>query len=111
MINPTEAAEKIICLMPDSEQAIQNALGKSSFELIHTFTHKIKQLCTAQQTIQLSKAIALMDEIYCEGEKSLRLAVENIFIFCIETISSKSGMDIPQGLYHAYLKQVYRSNI
>lgn len=113
---PTEAAEKMICMMPAMEQEIHRAADKSTFELVHVFTDTIKKMVTEIPSGPADRALALMDELYSTGDPHLKLAVENVFVFSLETMAAQSHdaefwTRLPPNLYHAYVKQVYRSNI
>lgn len=113
MIYATEAAEKMICIIPAMEREIHQAADKNTFELIQVFTYRIKKMIAENTS---AHALELMDELYCNGDQQLKLAIENIFIFSLETMASLSQdtgfwTHLPSNLYHAYVNQVCRSNI
>lgn len=113
MICSTEAVEKIVCILPAIKQEIHHAADKNTFELVQVFTDRIKKMIAENTS---AHALELMDELYCNGDQQLQLAIENIFIFSLETIAALSRdtefwANLPPNLSHAYINQVCRSNI
>ena len=113
MICSAEAVEKMISVMPAMEQEIHRAANKSIFELIQVFTDRIKKMVAENTT---EHALQLLDELYRNGDQQLKLAIENVFIFSLETIAALSQdiefwPHLPPNLHHAYVHQICRSNI
>lgn len=119
-MNQYEAVDKIIQVIPDAKNEMLDALSlRSPYKIIRVFAAEIKHLIEDNNYTVLGKSLDLMDKIYQRGDMMLKNAVENIFIFSLDSFTcSYTGAKrdlifakLPVGLYTAYINQIYKSGI
>ncbi|MDR2269976.1 MAG: hypothetical protein LBF27_03630 [Sphingobacterium sp.] len=117
-MNIKQAQEVIISVVPLAQKEILRPENTGNpITIIRIFTSYIKQMIKMGQEEELGKALHLMEYIHEKGEWRLQNAVENIFVFsldsmlaaCPESQRGKVTGKIPIGIYTAYINQVYRS--
>lgn len=117
-MNIKQAQEIIISVIPLAQKEILRPENTGNpITIIRIFTVYIKKMIEEGQEKELGKALHLMEYIHEKGEWRLKNAVENIFVFSLDSILaacplSRRGMvagKIPIGIYTAYINQLYRS--
>lgn len=119
-MNHTVAIKEIIKVVPECEIEFQEVdKTKNSFMVIKVFTKHIKSFIGKGDIKILLKSLNKMNDLYTKGDPSLRNAIENVFIYsldsltfpCKNTYKTLIFSKIPKDLNRAYLKQVYKSGI
>lgn len=119
-MNPFEAADEIASILPSAKSEFCSpTMARYPFQIIGVFTYHIKLMVEIHNTPMTKKCLNLMETIYNRGNTILKTAVENIFVFSIDTViascddSEKRRImsEMPIGLYTAYVNQIYKSGI
>lgn len=119
-MNQLEAAREITTVIPEAAAEISGAGAlKSPFTLIRIITGHTRKMVVQHNEIMVRKCLKLMDKIYTKGDRAVKNAVENVFIFSLDHILSACNAPerkqlfrkVPINLYSAYIKQVYKSGI
>jgi hypothetical protein len=83
---------------------------------IGSFTIYTKHVVDDHQFSRAKKCFAVADKLYKQGDATVRLLIENIFVFAFSSFNIKGRADIlmiktmiPPVLYSVYLKQVTAS--
>lgn len=120
LMNHTEAISEIIKVVPESKEEFKEVYKtKNSFMVINVFTRQIRNLIGSQETKILIKSFNKMNDLYRKGDSALRNAVENVFIYSLDSLTFSCNENykklifskIPIGLHQVYLRQVYKSGI
>lgn len=119
-MNQLEAAQEITTVIPEAAAELSGAgTLKSPFALIRVITSHTRKMVLQHNEIMLQKCLKLIDRIYTKGDKAIKNAIENVFIFSLDNILSTCNAPersrvfskIPINLYSAYIRQVYKSGI
>jgi len=119
-MNHIEAIQEIIKVVPESKEEFKEVYKtKNSFMVINVFTRQIRSLIREKKTKILVKSLHTMNDLYQKGDKSLKNAVDNIFLYSLDSLTFSCNQNyrnliftnIPTGLQQAYLHQVYKSGI
>jgi hypothetical protein len=118
MMNIKQAQEIIVSVMPSAQTEIsQPENAGNPISTIRILTSYIEKMIEQGREEELGKALHLMEYIHEKGERRLQNAVENIFVFSLDSIltacpelqrGTVTGK-IPIGIYTAYINQMYRS--
>lgn len=119
-MNQFEAADIIATEIPEVKKEITAVLmQKSPFQLITILTRHMRQMIDQHDLFMTEKCLKLIDRIYHKGDALIRTAIENVFVFRLESIVASCDTAerrhimarIPGNLYTAYVRQIYRSGI
>ncbi|MCY0978204.1 hypothetical protein PGH12_02285 [Chryseobacterium wangxinyae] len=119
-MNHTEAVTEIIKIIPETQEDFKESYKtKSPFMVISVFAKEIKRLIKENDQKILIKSILKMNMLYSEGDLSLKNAIENIFVysldsftFCCEPTYKKLIFSkMSPHLQENYFQQVYKSGI
>lgn len=119
-MNHTEAIKEIIEVIPEMQQEFNESYKTTSpYMVINAFTKQIKKLIKNHDQKMLKKCIQKMNKLYNRGDHKLKGAIENIFVysidsftFCSEPAYKKMIFDkMSVSLQNNYLHQVYKSGI
>ena len=119
-MNHTEAILEIIEVIPEYKTEFEEVYKtKNPFMVINVFTRQIRNLIKKSETKKLVSSLQKMDELYQKGDLALKNAVENVFVYSLDslTFSCKPSYKnlifsrIPSGLHQVYLHQVYKSGL
>ena len=119
-MNQYEAADEIIRIIPAAkEELTASAQIKSAYTIVNIFTKHIRMLVEKNNQALLDRSLRLMNKIHERGDTLLQQAVENVFVFSWDSVTSScnrtqrkllAGM-MPMGLYTIYVNQIYKSGI
>lgn len=119
-MNHTEAVAEIIKVIPETKEEFQESYKtKSPYMVINVFTRQIKKLIRDNDQKILLRSIRKMNQLYNKGDQALKNAIENIFIYSLDsfTFSSEPAYKkmifdkMSLSLQNNYLHQVYKSGI
>ncbi len=119
-MNQLEAAREITTVLPEAAAEISGAgTLKSPFALIRVITSHTRKMVVQHNEIMVQKCLNLIDRIYSKGDKAIKNAIENVFIFSLDNILFSCNTPervrvfrkVPINLYSAYLRQVYKSGV
>jgi hypothetical protein len=119
-MNQYEAADEILTITPSAQNEIAGAIAaNNAFGIIRGFTLHIKKLIAMGNLPLVYRCLRVMDKIYSRGNIRLKTAVENIFVFSLESITSvctsaekrKIMSRMPISLFTVYINQIYKSGI
>lgn len=118
-MNQYEAADRILLLIPEAAKKLPVPnLSTGAFELIRLFTSCIRRQVLEQDLLALVRSFRLMDRIYDQGDQLLKNAVEQVFVYSLDTVLCCRSCHpeslwslLPTGLYTAYSNQLCRSGI
>lgn len=87
--------------------------------VINVFTRQIRNLIKKGETVILIRSFDKMNELYQKGDQALKNAVENVFIYsldsltfsCEKTYKNLIFSKIPTSLHQLYLRQIYKSGL
>ncbi len=95
--------------------------SRSSLEIyacINDFTDYTKHIVKEHDYNQAKKCFAVAENLYLNGDKIVRLLIENSFVYSFSSITNSSRSDIfmvncilPETLYKVYRKQVLKNAI
>ncbi|QIH33301.1 MULTISPECIES: DUF7674 family protein [Sphingobacterium] len=118
MMNIKQAQEIIVSVIPSVQTEILRPENVGNpLTIIRILTAYIEKMIAQACEDELGKALHLMEYMHEKGEWRLQNAVENIFVFSLDSIlnacpESRRGQvtgKIPIGIYTAYVNQIYRS--
>ena len=119
-MNQYEAADEILTVSPSAQTEIAGAIAaNNAFEIIRGFTAHIKKLVAIGNLPLVYRCLRVMDKIYTRGNIRLKNAVENVFVFSLESITAvctstekrKIMSQMPISLFTVYINQIYKSGI
>lgn len=119
-MNHTDAVREIVKIIPESEEEFKESYKtKTPFMVISVFTKQIKKLIKNHDQKILMKSIAKMNKLYNKGDQALKNAIENIFIYSLDSLTfccepaykELIFAKMSPGLQNNYLRQVYKSGI
>lgn len=119
-MNHTEAIQEIIQVVPESKEEFAEVYKtKNSFMVINVFTRQIRTLIRKGETKILIRSFDKMNELYQKGDQALRNAVENVFVYSLDSLTFSCDhtyrnlifSKMPTGLHQVYLRQIYKSGL
>lgn len=119
-MNQYEVADEIATEIPDIKTEISRVINlKNPFALIRIITRHTRKMVEQHNELMTEKCMKLIDKIYTKGDIIIKHAIENVFIFSLDsivfscTITERKHVfsKVPITLYTAYVKQVYKSGI
>ena len=117
-MNIKQAQEIIVSVIPLAQNEIlQPENSGNPIAIIRILTSYIEKMIAQDRGDELRKALHLMEYMYEKGEWRLQNAVENIFVFSLDSLLNACPESrrvqvtgkIPIGIYTAYVNQLYRS--
>ena len=119
-MNHYEIADEIATEIPEVKTEISRAMNlKNPFAIIRIITRHTRKMVEQHNDLMTEKCMKVLDKIYTKGDIMIKHAIENVFIFSLDSIvfsctSSEIKQvlrKVPIGLYTAYIKQVYKSGM
>lgn len=119
-MNQFEAVDEIVTIIPESRGDMAEVMkAHNAYAIIKVFTKHIRYLVETNNQIVYEKSVKLLDKIYQKGDNMLQSAVENVFLFSLDSIISSCVLNqrkvfmskLPSNLYTIYVRQIYRSGI
>lgn len=119
-MNQNEAVVAVCTALPEVTATITNEGARSNpFALVHIITRYTRKMAAQHNELMLEKCLQLVDRVYTQGERAIKNAIENIFIFSLDHIlypcsageRSRTFSKVPVTLYTSYVNQVYKSGI
>lgn len=116
----SEIANEIATEIPEIKTEISRAMNlKNPFTLIRIITRHTRKMVEQHNDLRTEKCLKLLDRMYTNGDIMIKRAIENVFIFSLDSIvSSCTSIErnhvfnkIPVSLYTVYNKQVYKSGM
>ena len=87
-MNHTEAIQEIIKVVPESKEEFDEVYKtKNSFMVINVFTRQIRNLVRRGETTILITSFEKMNELYQKGDQALKNAVENVFVYSLDSLT------------------------
>jgi len=119
-MNQYEVADEIAAEIPEVKPEISKIINlRNPFALVRIITRHTRKMVEQHNDAMIEKCMKLIDKIYTKGDIMIKNAIENIFIFSLDSIvfSCKANerkqvlSKVPIGLYTAYIKQIYKSGM
>jgi len=119
-MNHTDAIAEIMEVIPQFQEEFKEKYRtNNSFMVISTFTKQIKTLVKENNQKLLKNSIEKMNQLYEKGDTALKNAIENIFIFSLDSLTFSCDTNcrklvfegISTSLRKKYFSQVYKSGI
>lgn len=119
-MNQNEAIVAVCTALPEVTATITNEGARSNpFALVRIITRYTRKMAAQHNELMLEKCLQLVDRVYAKGERAIKNAIENIFIFSLDNIlypcsageRARVLMKVPINLYTSYVNQVYKSGI
>ncbi len=119
-MNQNEAVVAVCTALPEVTAAITNEGARNNpFALVRIITQYTREMAAQHNELMLEKCLQLVDRIYTRGARTIRNAIENIFIFSLDNIlypcstaeRYRAFRKVPLTLYTGYVNQVYKSGI
>lgn len=119
-MNQNEAVVAVCAALPEVTATITNEGARSNpFALVRIITRYTRKMAAQHNELMLEKCLQLVDKVYTQGERAIKNAIENIFIFSLDHIlypcsageRSRTFSKVPVTLYTSYVNQVYKSGI
>ncbi|MBL7704892.1 MAG: hypothetical protein JNM21_05015 [Taibaiella sp.] len=119
-MNQNEAVVVVCTALPEVTAAITNEGARNNpFALVRIITVYTRKMAAQHDELMLEKCLQLVDRIYTRGARTIKNAIENIFIFSLDNIlypcsageRSRTFSKVPLTLYSSYVNQVYKSGI
>ncbi|MBB4806117.1 mRNA-degrading endonuclease HigB of HigAB toxin-antitoxin module [Chryseobacterium defluvii] len=115
-MNYRQAVQEITKIFPEIENELQENKTRNSYNVIRTFTNHINKMILGNRKKQLFKSMKMMNDLYKNGDASLRNAIENTFIYSLDNCTVFCSKEyrkvvfnlISFDLQKIYLKQIYR---
>jgi hypothetical protein len=92
-------------------------LSMSVYKTIHDFTEYTKSAVQKHHLPLAKKCFKLAEKLYSDGDKIVRMCIENIFIYSFSTLMPEDRIEriilqsnIPDTLNTVYIKQVSACN-
>ena len=109
---------EVLSLLNEELPSLENSicpvhLSVSVYKTIHDFTEYTKKAVQKHHLPMAKKCFRLAAKLYREGDKIVRLCIENIFIYSFTTLMPEDRVErlilqsyIPDNLNAVYIKQV-----
>lgn len=117
-MNQYEAADEIAMIVPGATPEICEAMRmKNPFKTIRVFSGYFKTVIDAHNLPVAEKCLRVIGRIYEKGDAAVKNAVEAVFIFSLDLITTscsaaernKIMSKMPVQVFTAYYRQVYKS--
>lgn len=87
-MNHTEAMQEILKVIPESEEEFKDTFRtRNSFMVINVFTKQIRRLIRKKDQKVLITCLYKMGEMYKKGDKTLKNAIESVFIYSLDSLT------------------------
>lgn len=119
-MNYQDAIAEINLALPSCKEEFKSVYkANNSFVVISTFTRQIRNTIQDQNQKVLTNALQKMNELYDKGDASLKIAIENVFVYALDSITFNCGSEkrklifslLSDGINNRYLQQVYKSGL
>lgn len=118
-MNYLQAVQEITEVVPDFGNEVKGIKIQNSYNIIRTFTERIKNMIRQNDRNLLFRSLQKMDKIYTDGDTVLKNAIENTFIysldnftaFCSEEYKKVIFSHISPDLQKIYSRQIYSHGI
>ncbi len=117
-MNQYEAADEIAMIVPGATPEICQAMKtKNPFKTIRIFSRHFKTVVEAHNLPMAEKCLRVIGRIYDKGDALVKNAVEAVFIFSLDLITTSCSTaernqimsKLPIQVFTAYYRQVYKS--
>ena len=118
-MNYLQATQEITVAIPEICDDLKKTTIQNSYHIIEFLTDKIKTMIQENNTSCLFKCLRKMDDLYKDGDKMVKNAIENSFIYSLDSCTAfctKEYRDLifnrlsPE-LQHVYARQIYSHSI
>ena len=118
-MNYLQATQEITVAIPEICDDLKQTNIRNSYHIIEFLTGKMKTMIAQNDTACLLKCIQKMDELYKEGDQPVKNAIENSFIYSLDSCTafcSKEYRDmifsrLSPELQKVYARQIYSHSI
>lgn len=118
-MNYLQATQEITVAIPEICSDLQETRIQNSYHIIGFLTDKVKTMIRQNNTSCLFKCLGKMNELYSEGDKMIRNAIENSFVysldsctaFCAQEYRDRIFSHLSAELPKVYVRQIYSHNI
>lgn len=118
-MNYVQATQEITVAIPEICDDLKKTTIENSYHIIEFLTDKIKMMIRENNTDCLLKCLQKMDELYQEGDKTVKNVIENSFIYSLDNCTAfcdKEYRDmifsrLSSELQHVYARQIYSHSI
>ena len=118
-MNYLQATQEITVAIPEICDDLKKTSIQSPYQIIEFLTDKMKAMIRQNNTDCLFKCIQKMDDLYKEGDRMVKDAVENSFIYSLDNCTafcSKEYRDmifsrLSPELQKVYARQIYSHSI
>lgn len=120
IMNYQDAIAEINLALPSCREEFKETYkANNSFMVISTFTRQIRNAIQDQNQKILTNALQKMNELYDKGDTALKNAIENVFIYALDSMTFSCGIErrtlvfsqLSSGLNSKYLQQVYKTGL
>ncbi len=119
-MNYKEAVTEIIQIIPQSQKDFSETCNaNNSYMVISTFLRYIKKFVQENNTETVKQSLHKMNDFYEKGDTVLKNAVENVFIYSLDSLTFSCKSEKKQEIFSLlslcinkkYLHQVYKSGL
>ncbi len=118
-MNYLQATKKIAEIIPEIENELKENRSLNSYNVIQTFSDKIRNMIRQNDQNLLFECLKKMNEIYKNGDNTLKNAVENTFIYSLDNTTAFCGKEykkvifshISKDLQKIHSRQIYSHGI
>ncbi|WP_294201731.1 hypothetical protein [uncultured Chryseobacterium sp.] len=118
-MNYLQATQEITVAIPEICNDLKKNNVKNSYHIIEFLTDKMKTMIRENNTECLFKCLHKMDELYSDGDKTVKNAIENSFIYSLDNYTASCHKEyrdmifsrISPELQKVYARQIYSHSI
>ncbi len=118
-MNYLQATQEITVSIPEICDGLNETRIQNSYHLIEFLTDKMKNMIRQHNTGCLFKCLEKMDELYREGDAMVKNAIENSFIYSLDSCTSCCGKEYRDAIFNrlspelqkVYARQIYSHSI
>ncbi|WP_294299066.1 hypothetical protein [uncultured Chryseobacterium sp.] len=113
-MNYLQATQEITVAIPEICDDLKPTNIKNSYHIIEFLTDKMKSMIRENNTECLFKCLQKMDELYREGDQTVKNAIENSFVYSLDNCTAfchKEYRDMIFGRLSPELQKVYARQI
>lgn len=118
-MNYLQATQEITVAIPEICSDLKEKKIQNSYHIVEFLTDKIKTMIRQDNTSCLFRCIQKMNELYSEGDSSMKGAIENSFIysldhctaFCSREYRDHIFSQLSDTLQKVYFRQIYSHHI
>lgn len=118
-MNYLQATREITVSIPEICDGLNETKIQNSYQLIEFLTDKMKNMIRKDDTICLFKCLEKMDILYREGDPMVKNAIENSFIYSLDSCTSFCSKEYRHAIFSSlspelqkvYARQIYSHSI